>query len=129
MARDEGYILIEAIVAIAIFTISIGSFYAIFGNSARMLQRAQRESQATALAQQRLSVLGFETPLAPGTSVEMTDDGFRVETGIRLAGATAGAGRYATRSYWVSVGVSDESGRAPIPETHLSTIKLVRAAR
>jgi len=129
MARDDGYLLLEAIVAIAIFTASIGAFYAIFGSSARMLQRAERESLAVELARARMAAIGTEKPVAPGTSIEKAENGLRVETAINLTGVTAGVGRYVTKSYWVTVDVFDETLKVPSGQIRLSTIKLVRSER
>lgn len=65
MNRDSGFSLLEAIVALAIVSVSLGLMMQGLAASAKMTKRAEDRYFATILAQSNIHRVGYDIPLEP----------------------------------------------------------------
>lgn len=75
-ARDQGFTLIEVIVAIAMLAFGLGSLLEGIALGWRGSRAAQMELSALQVAKARLEAAGIETPLTEGRWSGSTSDGF-----------------------------------------------------
>ncbi len=74
-SSDDGFGILEAIVALAIAALALGALYRTTGMALRAADRSKQHLQALALAQSHLGSLGVTTPLAPGDTRGTYSDG------------------------------------------------------
>lgn len=82
-ARQNGFTLVEVLVAFLILTFSLGAVYESFSLGSSGIARAEHQAQALMLAQSALERTGVETPLVSGETVTSPATGFEVK--VRVA--------------------------------------------
>jgi general secretion pathway protein I len=73
---QDGFSLLEVLVAFAILAIILGVLLQIFTGSAQRATLAESYLKATSLAEARLNEIGREAPLTAGGLEGQTEDGF-----------------------------------------------------
>jgi general secretion pathway protein I len=130
---EEGFTLLEVIVALAIAAASVASLYKIYAVGWRGVRLAGIDSAAIEVARTQLASAGIETPLEDGTFSGVSPDGIEWTSEIRsyLPPDEQGipfppsAEAKAPQAYWVRVRVVWKEGRArPERSLELETIKL-----
>ena len=127
---EEGFTLLEVIVALAIATASIASLYQIYAVGWRGVRLASLDRAAIEVAKNQLASAGVETPLTEGTSSGVSAGGVEWTTEIRPyepADAVVTLNEPdGPAAYWVSVKVAWREGLLrPQRTLDLTTIKLV----
>lgn len=107
-SRDDGSVLIEAMVAVAIIAAVLAVTYRSLGESALRVRAADSARTATLIAQSRLAMVGNEIPLEPGET-EGTDGAFAWVVAIDAEPAAASTSGNLLR---VSARVRDIGARA-----------------
>lgn len=74
---EQGFSLLEVLVAFSILALTLGVLMQIFSGSLRNAQLAHDQAQAVALAQSLLAAAGVETPLATGETAGQAGNKFR----------------------------------------------------
>lgn len=126
---EDGFTLLEVIVALAIATASIAALYQIYAVGWRGVRLASLDRVAIEVAKNELTSAGVETPLAEGTASGVSADGVEWTTEIRpyaLPDAPISLNEPARpEAYWVSVKVAWREGPFhPERSLELQTIKL-----
>lgn len=126
---EQGFALMEVLIAFTVATIVMGSLAYGIGAAIRSDVWAESTRQQVRLARSRLEAAGVEQPLRPGT-FEGEANGFRwrlTTSAARLAPSLAsgdqkGASRSMLQLYWVEVAVTNGSGT----EVRLATSKVAK---
>lgn len=107
----EGFTLIEVLVAMVILAVGLLALESMAIGAARMVVRADRQSQYTALATEHLERTMTNVRLAPANAVSgvTTVDGAQVAT-VVVPQAVAGR-----QMYTVTVTVTPPTGAVPVP--------------
>lgn len=74
---QQGFTLIEVLVALTILSLSLAIIFAGFSSGLRAKRMAVDYQQATVLAESKLNSIGIETPVVEGQTVGRFDDRFR----------------------------------------------------
>lgn len=117
-SNDDGSVLIEAMVAVAIIAAVLAVTYRSLGENALRLRAADSARTATLIAQSRLALVGSDIPLEPGET-EGTDGAFVWVVTIDAAPAAPSTSGTLLR---VSARVRDIGGRAD--RVRLDTLRL-----
>lgn len=132
--REAGFTLVEALVAMAVFTLVVSAVYQGFTSSWRGLRRAESADLALSVAEARLASTGIETPLEASQQSGVSPEGIRWTADINpyvppsIASDAATAQRSAVAGYWVTVTVYWTDGPLrPGQSLQLKTVKLKRA--
>ena len=75
--RQQGFSLLEILVAFSILALSLGVLMQIFSGATRNADLTRNQTRATALAQSLIAGTSAESTLAAGENRGTTDDGFR----------------------------------------------------
>lgn len=123
---QQGFTLIEVVVAFAIFTLAVGALYESFAGAVRRTTRAHNRDQELLMAQSLLSQL--RTAPAPWEPEESGSlgNGWHWRTEVVPFDAAANE-RSSWRAFAVTVHVSGES--AGTNEVVLRSVELARMAR
>lgn len=106
-ARDDGSILIEALVATAIVAMILLATFQVSADSAARRRTLEARRYALMTARSQLAAVGFATPLAAGTTEGADDDqAWRIEIEPCGQGAASTAGRL----YCIAVSVRPLQG-------------------
>lgn len=127
-AGDDGFTLVETLVALAVFALAFSGLYRAFDGGWQSLRRAQLEAEAIEVAKSQLAATGVVTPLMDGRQSGETADGVRWQIEIRLRGdgrQLPGAPVPRATAYDVSV-TAGHAPRAGVQSTPviIKTIKL-----
>lgn len=87
---DEGFTLLETLVALAIFAMAFAGLHRALEGGWRSLRQAALELEATEVARNQLTAAGIETPLAVGQRHGETASGILWEVIVRRYEADAG---------------------------------------
>lgn len=125
--RDQGFTLIETLVALLVFTACYILVQQSISGSWRLVRAAQSEEAALAVAQRQLAISGIETPLEEGAATGTSDDGYAWTVEVRRylpPGDTAGPTTAPLIGYWVDVTVRwKESALRPERTLSLTTLR------
>lgn len=77
IADDDGFTLVEVLVAFAILAVTLIMVFRGVGDGARGIDTAQRSAAAIALAEAKLAALGSETPLEEGRTQGTRENGLQ----------------------------------------------------
>lgn len=80
--RQQGFSLLEVLVAFSILTLLLGVVLHIFSNGVRMAELSGEYSRAMQMAQSLLATAGVEEKLEEGESRGMTADRYRWRVGV-----------------------------------------------
>lgn len=75
--RDQGFSLLEILVAFAVLSLSIGVLLRIFAGGGNIAKTAEDYYRAVITAESLLEGVGIESPVQPGIVTGETADGFR----------------------------------------------------
>ena len=125
---DDGFTLIETIVAITIFSISFVALYYGMSVAWRSLRVSNAAADALSIAKAKLTAAGIEVPLEDGKQIDGDDNGVSWHLEMhRYDGSAASARPTASKLYWVQVDATWHDGASAEPNSlALSTVKLSR---
>lgn len=123
MRSDQGFTLIEALVAFVVLALGLQAALHVFSGNRRQAEFAQSQRTATMLAQSTLDSVGAEIPLQRGTRAGDLNGGFRWQVAVDEYVDPADGRPVNIAAYNVAVSVS--WGRAAPNETiTLRTLRL-----
>jgi general secretion pathway protein I len=108
--QRAGFTLVEAITAIAILSIALGSLMTMIGNALRQTGQADRMAEAGSLAQSLLARLGPELPLGERQDAGRFDNGFDWRLSSQRFGDAGDRQQWPMSAYKVSVEVTWHDG-------------------
>lgn len=115
--RDDGFTLMEALVALAIVGIAMAAFYRAVGANYGTQARLANLSASVELARSQLDALGVLTPMQPGSSDGAYKTGFRWHLDVVALpsdeASTSPQGGVPP-AFWVVLRVVDQRGRAVV---------------
>ncbi len=122
--RQHGFSLLEALVAFAILSVSLGVLLQVFATGLRNASAAADYSQATLYAESILAAIGHETPLSEGAHSGSVNDRFAWRSVVSpYAEGLPDPEKTRVRAYRVSVEVY-WSGRLQERSVQLETLRL-----
>ena len=122
--RDDGFTLVEVLVAFAILALTLTMVFRSFGDGARGIQVSQRQAAAVALAEAKLAALGVERPLVQGVTKGVDTSGMEWRVDIQaLQEFDEFARATGLQAVHVSVFVSWPATGRPARTVELSTLK------
>lgn len=123
--RQRGTSLMEAIVALVLFSSVMVALYQAMAAGGRSIRRADQAVAATAVAVARLASAGIEVALADGQEMTGEENGFQWRMAVqRYAGTDERTAQSRLIAYLVTVDVT-WSDRGPTPRSvQLQTVKL-----
>ena len=127
MRRDDGFTLVEAIVALLILSLALTALFSAFSSSIERTRHAARHVLAVETARSLLQGAGIGTALAAGVKEGQSAEGlfWRLEA-VRREGADVLEAEPALAGFWVTVTVGSDSARSGAAGTvTLSTLRLV----
>lgn len=123
---QDGFSLLEILVAFAILALSLGVLLRIFGGAGRIAGTADEYSRAIVVAESLLATVGTETPLAPGETSGEIGETYRWVLQVEPYPLEAGPDQQGQgfKPYWVNLTV--EWGDADDPRAFdLKTLRLL----
>lgn len=129
----NGFTLVEALVATAVFALIMSALYQGLGTGWRGLKASGVEDAALAALTAHLASSGIETPLAASSATGTTSGGIAWQTDIRPYDGRNTTPENKLRGsydgYWVSVTVRWRTGRfTPEQSLTATTLKIKRAS-
>jgi general secretion pathway protein I len=120
-AQDQGFTLLEVLVALLIFGLAFGVLAQIFQTGLQQSETAEAMTTATMLARSQLARIGVDLPLEIGQSEEDAGDGFRIRTTVAPAELEVGNDQFVPLLVEVIVAWGPEDGER---EVALTTLRL-----
>lgn len=128
---DDGFTLVETLVALAIFALAFAGVFRAFDGGWKSLRRAQNTFEAVDVAKAQLAAAGITAPLVEGRREGVTSGGVRYAVEIRRRAAdpqpsgtaTPRMPPYLAFDVSVSAGRSEAAGDSA-PAVILRTVKL-----
>ena len=123
--REDGFTLIEAIVATAVFALLLSALYQGLTAGWRGIKKSNSEDAALSLLSQKLASTGVETPLETSTATGVAD-GIAWRSQITPYATGAVSGPY--QGFWITVAVRWKNGPfSPEQALQATTLKLRKA--
>ena len=124
-SHQQGYALLEVIVAMAIASVALATIYRTIGDGLRAASKVKTMQAAVVAARTHLDALGSEGVLGAGTTTGTYGNGVRWRLTIAdLSGPKADA--TSLRPYWIKLVAIDRSGA---PLLNLETAKIAQGAQ
>ena len=120
-SQEDGFSLIEVLVAFIIVTLGLVSFYAALALHLRQMNEASMRNQTTGYALSQIEEIGNAIPVEAGTASGSYPNGARWRLSIRNMTANPGSAAIPARPLNIDLEIFDPRGR---PLTRLKTIKL-----
>lgn len=126
---DEGFTLIEALVALTLLAVAIGLLQSAMTGAARLGARAGGDTAALEIAQAQLAAAGVAVPLSEGVTEGDAAGGYRWRLIVARHGPPArtadGSADQGPAGYWTTAEVEwQEHGRNEPRKVRLTTLKL-----
>jgi general secretion pathway protein I len=122
MGAENGFALVEVIVAFAILSLTLIVLYQGAGEQARSARHIAAKTEGLAIAQSLLASVGYDLPLLNGVQHGRTPGGYHWALDISPYTSQQSGQSNPLKGYWVEVSVAgDQSGVSLIV---LRTIKL-----
>lgn len=112
LPSDAGTIFLETLVAAAIISLMLGTYFTITAQSARQVSKVEQRRMEYMVAQSRLARAGIETPLEIGT-VSGIEQGYAWQVSVQPYADTraeSAAGRLVRVSATVKSGTQSKGG-------------------
>jgi hypothetical protein len=123
--RERGTSVMEAIVALVLFSSVVVALYQALAAGTRSIRRADQEVAATAIAVARLASAGIEAPLEEGRELTGEDHGYRWRMGVaRFVSADERTAQSRMLAYWVTVDVTWGDGIGRPRTVQMKSIKI-----
>lgn len=120
--REQGFALLEMVVAMAIISLALATFYRTSGGAFRAASRVQTLQTTIVFARSQLDAVGSDGLLETGTTSGVYQNGVRWQ--LSVADLTNGLQTAnALRPYWITLIAKDRSGA---PLIKLETAKVAR---
>lgn len=124
-SRDNGFALLEAVVAMAIASLALSTIYRTIGNGLRAASRVQTVQAAVVAARSHINSLGGDGTLSSGISAGTYENGIRWR--LSVADMSSRAGEATTlRPYWITLKAIDKTGAVLL---ELETARVAREAK
>lgn len=122
VTSDRGFTLIEALCGLLVMTTVFVALHQGFSSGWRGIRAVERERMALQIARRELVRTGIMAPLIPGSTAEITEDGFSWSVEVSELASGPDLQHGAVRAFWVRAEVRwrDWSGPASL---HLKTVK------
>ena len=123
--REQGFSLLEVIVAMAIGLAAIAIIYRMIGDSFRASSRVQALQATVGVARSHLDALGSDGLLTPGITTGTYENGIRWRLSVADLSSRPGEPK-TQRPYWITLVTIDRAG---VPVLRLETAKIAREAQ
>jgi general secretion pathway protein I len=104
--RDDGFTLVEVVVAIAILALMAGVIFRVNSDSIRNIHRADALADASALAQSLIAKVGTEIPLREGETRGRSGTGLRWRVQMKRYGDAMDRAQWPVAAYTVMAEVT-----------------------
>jgi prepilin-type N-terminal cleavage/methylation domain-containing protein len=127
--REDGFTLIEAIVATAVFALLLSALYQGLTAGWRGIKKSNSEDAALSLLSQKLASAGVETPLETSAATGVAD-GVAWQSQITpYASPASGSISGPYQGFWITVSVRWKNGPfSPEQALQATTLKLRKAS-
>lgn len=123
-ADDDGFTLVEVLVALAVIAITLPALLQIFTVGVAAIRASDREDEAVRLATSKLAAAGTEIPFADGHAEGRTERGLAWTLDMRPENDTSPTSRYL--GYRVTTTVTWPAGVVRPRAVTLETLKIGR---
>lgn len=126
MTREDGFTVVEALVALVIVALGLTALFAAFAGSVASVRRAEQRELAVETARSLLEGIGVAEPIAPGVRHGRSQEGltWRIEIARRPGPAELDA-KPAIAAFWVTVSVGSRGdGAAASDAVTLTSLRL-----
>lgn len=115
--HDEGFTLIEVMVAFAIMAGAIIMAFSVFGDGLRGLKLAQERSDHIQVAQHQIDLASTAANISEGTRL-ITDENLKLRVVVQAVSNIEGGQKFIQKPFKIEVFLDDtKSSAAPILET------------
>ena len=115
--HDEGFTLVEVLVAFAIMAGAIIMAFSVFGDGLRGLKSAQERSHHTQVAQHQIDLACTATNISEGITL-ITDENVKLRLVVHVLPDFKGGQKFIQKPFKIAVFLDDPNGSAaPILET------------
>jgi general secretion pathway protein I len=126
--NEEGFTLIEVVVALAILAVSLGALLRILSTSLVTANETEAEVVANSLLQSMLDRLGGDLPLVAGDTTGQFTNGFGWHLHITSYGSAEDQEAWSVKAYQVNAEV-DWIGNGRLRSQSLTTLRLAPNAK
>lgn len=125
---ESGFTLIEVLVALAVFAVSLTVLFDAIANSARYQTQARTIANAGLVAQSILAEIGTEHPLREGQMEGTTSNGFRWRQRTEAYGDAVDRSEWPIGAYTIEITVFSPGNTWEQPAATLKTLRLATKA-
>jgi prepilin-type N-terminal cleavage/methylation domain-containing protein len=119
--EDDGFTLIEVLIAFAIMALAIVMAFGVFGDGLRGLQLAQERSHVIHVAQHQIDLASIAPNMREGTTL-VIDESVKLRRVVQALTDFQGGQNFTLKPFKVSIFLDEPNGNsAPILETIIIT--------